>query len=942
MPALKLEQFGGMLPAWDPHLLPAGQAANSSNGYLFSGNLQGWRTPTLLRNLTNSAAKFIYRIPTTSSTTATAYAVFLANPANGFSVTVGEGIYKFVITVVNAYDVLIGANAATTASNLLAALTGDNGTYVNRGTVYGNGTSVNSAIGLTGNGTGVANIGGTNYSYLQVVAPDVGAAYNTTPVAYNGVEINWLFNLLSLANTTSTFQGGTNPTFNSSITGPATWLEFLDQDTNVVKSQVVEDTFGRYYFASPSLPPQYNTTPRIVAGKPPFLLGVPAPGCAPNVTVTGGGNSATLPSIVSDNNVDLFQPNTLYLVPITPAGAMQLQDVQFVSPVALACTNYAGLHYAAVVYQDANPNGGVPTTPGTLLGSGIIETGLTTGVNGISPFLNPVPLLAKTPYWIGIMTDTLFDIFEGPNTSTTFIYPNAFSAGPTPVINPGLGTPNSIDFQMWADLSTDDVLEDRAYLYTWISAYGEEGPPSPPTSVTGWSNGVWSIGIYGPPIDDLGVNRNLAILRLYRTVSGQSGSTVYFFVADVSLGSTDPDAINAVIKDALTCQPPTSTYTDVVLDNVIALNLQLPSTNWFAPPENLAGIINLPNGMVAAFKANEIWFCEPYSPHAWPPGYVVATDFSIVGLGMTNGAIVACTAANAYVLNGNAPASMSLVKCAPPDPCLSRGSIVSTDQGVFYMSPNGLALVTNANTSTNTTELWITREKWTQLTPQKYARAIPLVGCYFCFGTTFNGDNSVAQEGFVIQLQQDNTSFTIWPQPGGHRVGFNELSSPLSFNIDNVVIDPWTGIGMLVQNGQVYYYDFTNPAPVMTPYTWQSKIYQQNTKKNYSAMRMFFTVPTGTPAFGTRNTAVASDPSWNTLGPNQYAIIKTFCDIGTDANGVPNGSMICVDAREVQDNGELLRIVSGFKCEQWQWQINGRVVVSNLQVATSAKELGNV
>ena len=944
MPALKLEQFGGMLPAWDAHLLPAGQAANSQNGYLFSGALQGWRQPTLLRQLNNSAAKFVYRIPQTTATTATAYAVFVANASNGDTVTVGDEVYRFVSALSQAYDVLIGASAATTAGNLLAALTGDNGTYVNQGIAYGTGTVANYDIALTGNNTNQAAINSVIYWYVQVVAPDTGAGFNNIPVASSGPHIVWLKDLLSLSDVTSNFYGGTNPTFNSTITGPSTWLEFLDQDTNVVKSQVVDDTFGRFYFGSPSLPPQYNTTPRIVAGKPPFLLGVPPPGCAPSVAVAGGGDSATLPpnNINSDNNIDLAQPNTLYLVPITPAGAMQLNDVQFVSPVALPTTPYPSVNYAAVVYEDANPDGGVPTVPSQLLGSGVVQTGLTTGVNGLSPFLNPVPLLANTPYWIGILTDTQIDVFEGPGSSTTFSYPNAFSAGPTPEINPGLGAGGGIDFQMWGDLLTDDVLEDRAYVYTWVSAYGEESSPSPPTSVTGWSNGTWTIGLFSPPSTDLGIEHNLAILRLYRTVSGQSGSTVYYFVADISLGSTDPDAQQAVISDPLTCLAPAQTYTDVVLDNVVVLNLQMPSTNYFPPPENLEGIINLPNGMVAGFKANEIWFCEPYFPHAWPPGYVIATDFAIVGLGMTLGAVVACTSANSYVINGNAPSTMSMVKCAPPDPCLSRASIVSTDTGVFYMSPNGLILVTNSGVSTNTTELWITREKWTQLTPQKYGRAIPLVGCYFCFGSTFSTDLSTAQEGFVIQLQQDNTSFTIWPQPGGHRVGFNDLTSPLGYNIDNVIIDPWTGIGMLVMNGQVYYYDFTNVAPTMTPYTWLSKVYQQNTKKNYSAMKLFFMVPTGTPIFGTRNTAVATDPSWNTLGPNQYAIIKTFCDIGVDADGNPNGSMVCVDAREVQQSGELLRIVSGFKCEQWQWQIEGRVVISNLQVATSVKELGNV
>ena len=43
--SFKLQQFGGMLPAWDDHLIPDGQASSSLNGYLFSGRLQGWREP---------------------------------------------------------------------------------------------------------------------------------------------------------------------------------------------------------------------------------------------------------------------------------------------------------------------------------------------------------------------------------------------------------------------------------------------------------------------------------------------------------------------------------------------------------------------------------------------------------------------------------------------------------------------------------------------------------------------------------------------------------------------------------------------------------------------------------------------------------------------------------------------------------------------------------
>src|SRR6266576_2152309 len=63
MTAIKLDKFGGGLPAWDDRLLPDGQASLALNTYLFSGNLIGWRQPKLLYQLKDSAAKYVYRLP---------------------------------------------------------------------------------------------------------------------------------------------------------------------------------------------------------------------------------------------------------------------------------------------------------------------------------------------------------------------------------------------------------------------------------------------------------------------------------------------------------------------------------------------------------------------------------------------------------------------------------------------------------------------------------------------------------------------------------------------------------------------------------------------------------------------------------------------------------------------------------------------------------------
>lgn len=1037
MPALKLEQFGGQLPAWDEHLLPVGQAAESTNTYLFSGALEGWREPALLRPLTNPNAKFAYRIPVISESQANAYLVMVANVQEGDTVTVSDITYTFTATVKNANDVLLATNPTGSLINLLHALTYDFGEGTNVGVEYGVGTLANSDVlsyspdkvpqpGLPSPQVGFVAIGETIYPYLEIGSVDFGAAFNSIGVSEstNNARSTWLADLLSLNDRATTYTGGTNASFVNDITGDATWLEFLDQDTNVVKSQVVDDFYNRYYFASPNQIPEYNTYNRIKTGKPAWKLGVPPPGCAPVVGVTAGGNTAQYGN-TSTNSTGAgvaLNGNSIYLIPFTPNSTMQLSDVTIsgdlpVSPgpyqgfeplAGFRPINYFGYLPAGVTTGPqsngdyisliatpgkygagsnnssitVNPDGslgsydGTPFwtgilysdnngAPGDLIASGEFITGMNygPGVENTAPFVNAPTVTGGQKYWIGIIAANPMTVPAVTTGANALYLSNTFANGP-PAIMPAIGSFETVAAIsiIASTTSSTDVVEARSYVYTYVTAYNEEGPPSPPTLANGWSNGNWNVQVFSPPPRDMGIDRNIAVARLYRTVVGVSGSTVFFWVADLSLNSQDPDAqafyannpptaalfsggVQSTLSEGI--QPYSGSYADNNPDNLVALTNQLASTNWFPPPENLEALITMPNGMMAGFKDNEIWFCEPYLPHAWPPGYVLTTDFPIVGLGLAGPALVAATGANAYVSNGVSPGNMTLIKSSQPEPCISKASVLSGDNVCTYMSPNGLIQVGQIGQVINVTDLWVTREKWQQKTPQKFPRAIMLASCYFCYGSTspatvVPADNSEAQQGFTIELDQDNASFTIWPQPGGHRLGYNDLTAPRAVNIDNILTDPWTGIGMTIQGGSLYYFNFADPEPTIQVYDWKSKVYQQNTKKSYAAMKVFFTVPPGTPSNLTvpRVEAEPTDPVWDALSSTQYAIIKTYADPATEDQ--PTGEMVLVDVREIRKSGELLRLPSGFKAETWQWEIIGRVKISNVQIATSAKELANV
>jgi hypothetical protein len=940
MGAKKLDQFGGMLPAWDPTLTPDGQAVNASNAYVFSGALDGWRTPSLLRQLTNGSSKFAYRIPLNTQSVAGAFLAFIASPNPGDTVTVGEYTYTWLNSISSSttgYYVLIGNNTIAAATNLLAAVTADNGTFVSQGTLYGQGVTPNPMVAALSNRTNVQNqviLTNPICTMLSLFAYDYGAAYNSVQVSETTgrARTSWLFNQSSLANTTTTFTGGANNSTNTSILAPSLYLEFTDPDTNVVKSQVAEDQYNRFYFASPSQPPQYNTQQRIANGQAAFLLGVPPPTAAPTVSVTGGGTSGTLgPTTTNGGNVSVGA-NTVYLLPVVPGGSFLLNDVSWIP----ADTN-ATIKWQAVVYEDANTTGNTPTFPGILCNESPVFIGTTAGTTSVGAFTNPCTTIPNTVYWIGIFVDTTVNVQQGDNTGSSSAFPAAFSNGPPPLA--GLTVPGQLDLAMWTDLTSSAVQEARAYIYTYISAYGEEGPPSPFTLVNGWANGVWNIGLTAPPPQDLGALRNMAVMRIYRAVTSTSNTTSYFQVVDIAIpGLTDGDAVSYVGQDGAIAA--TLIYNDILSDIQVAQNIQLISTNFFPPPTTLQGILNLPNGGIAGFRKNEVWFCEPYLPHAWPFGYMQTVDFPIVGIGLTTGAVIACTTANPFMLQFINPAQISVFKCSAPAPCLSRGGIVSLDQGVVFPSPNGLIQIPNTGQMQNLTETWIKREDWDALTPSENIRAVFLAGLYFAWGTTNGADVSVAQQGFNLELNTDIASFGVWPQPGGHRIGFMPMTSPVG-NIDNVFNDPWSGQTILISGGNEYFYDFTNPNPIIQPYDFLSKKYREVSRKNYSAIRVYFTTHSTSPATNnpSRNEAASFDPSWNTLQPQQLGIVKFWVDVN---NGQQDGSMQIAMARELVKNGQLMRIPDGFKAESWQIEVLARVKINNIQLATSVQELGEV
>lgn len=445
--------------------------------------------------------------------------------------------------------------------------------------------------------------------------------------------------------------------------------------------------------------------------------------------------------------------------------------------------------------------------------------------------------------------------------------------------------------------------QSRAYVVTWVSAFGEEGPPSSPVVDTGKVDATWTVTLPTAGVGDI-ADYNLSKARIYRTVT--VGSTAsYFYVTEVTIG--------------------TVSYADSALDATVSANEILPSTDWSPPPSDLQGFVAMPNGMIAGWRNNELWFCEPFRPHAWPAAYTNVVEYPIVGLGVINQTLVVCTAGYPMVATGINPSAISLSKLAAFEPCMSRGSIVSAPEGVYYASPNGLVLVANGVAGL-VTEGLIHKDEWNRLSAVATLRATRLANAYYAYGTARVGfaQPDAFQEDMVQQDDFSGSYSGILIDPTNQRVAFNTLSSedPTA----NVFNDAWSGEVLLIRDDVLYRIDIVDETYTRDVVLWRSKIFQPQDKKNFQALRIYFEVPVWAPTLNnTRNTS-----SPQTLAEDQYGLVRVYAD----------GRLVMT--RELRTSGELMRLPSGFKADFWQVELEHRVKIFSFQMATSVKELMKV
>lgn len=531
----------------------------------------------------------------------------------------------------------------------------------------------------------------------------------------------------------------------------------------------------------------------------------------------------------------------------------------------------------------------------------------------IENFFTSTWLELPDPYMTTIRNPTVGDTFN-----RYYFFPSDnYQAGanpawpftsPGPVYNPLaqilanapwllLGIPNPPTAPTVTAPNVTSTKESRSYLYTYVSAYEEEGPPSPPTVNNGDTVGSWTITIPGI-LPAATTGRNLATMRLYRTVTDSSGNATYFQVTEVPISAS------------------VVTIHDAAIDSAITANNELSTVSYTPPPSTLQGVVMMANGIAAGFTNDRtVWFSAAYLPHAWPASYAITVDYPIIGLTPNGSSLNIITAGQPFIATGTTPDTMTVGKVTANEPCIARGSIVASGEGAYYVSTNGIQLLNSTGTTNVTAEVF-EREFLATLTPQNWcAGKYDLV--YIAMIKGIFPEFPLITNQVVIDHSESNTVFTYGCTTTQTVNIYNDELTGQSFDVA-------LNVGGL--NGVVRQWNppDTTELTGLRKYSWRSKKFRFTEPQQFKAFEVLFNIPPLVDiTLGVRNTA--QPQVFNQTA--QYLIVNVYAD----------GNFILV--REVQVSGETLLITNGFKATLWEFEFVGQVEVTFFKAASSVKEL---
>lgn len=405
-----------------------------------------------------------------------------------------------------------------------------------------------------------------------------------------------------------------------------------------------------------------------------------------------------------------------------------------------------------------------------------------------------------------------------------------------------------------------EYKEFRAYAISYTNQYKEESGLSYPTLIDVVEG--QKVAHTLTRLADSAGYCPISFINLYRTANGANG-TDYQLVESIPCTS------------ALTY-----TYTDEKKGD--ELGLVCPTTGYEAPPQNIIGLCQIGNGILAGFEGSSLYFMEPYLPYAHRPQYIKPLPYKIISICPTDEGLYVTTTAFPYLITGVTPDAMGDRRVLQVQAGVSKGSICAIGLSVAYASHDGIVMLRGIETSLEYSSQFFTRETWRDL----YANKLSVMRM-----NAHDGNILVWFEdgtpGFLLRTDESSPSRTKLSEPI-----FAAFQYPVG---DSLYVS--SGSGM---------FEFKGGAGTK-PWEWHGKDFILPMPINFGCIQF---IGSGEITYTTYADGVATWTETVTL------------------NGI---------------DSQTFRLPGGYKCSRWSIEIHGvkDSMVSELTLATSPLELKN-
>lgn len=495
-------------------------------------------------------------------------------------------------------------------------------------------------------------------------------------------------------------QGGLSPlnqglpykTFSQTVKGIYTedGINFFTwpEEVFAVKSPVVDDVYSRVYFTKTLNPGLYvaRYDQATASGGPPpasYLAGVPVPTAPPVLSVLELNTLRDYPSF-SLTFRTYWSVNGVNYGPFGQQVATEVSPLrQWTVPVASA--------------PGGTPDGASPVVEITL-------TDLTTG--------DVVFTLAK---------DTSGNVLAASDALPGGLELQATFSGN--MVAGGTATASL----RWG------VMETRAYTYTVVNQFAEEGGPAPASTVNvTYLQDVQAVCT----VPDMTGYVPMTNLQLYRTF----GASANYLKIDTTVTGTSGNTIT--VRD--------STWKGSDAEDL------LYTLQFIPPPQALNGLAYIGNGFFAGSVKNTVYFSEPYRPHAWP--YNISFPHNVRGVQPLPSGCLVTTSGGTYLVQGVHPSAMVQNRIPVPQAGISQRSMAQIGGVVAFASNDGIVTSDGTQATLDISQQLWRRQDW------RNAYGDVLNDMIFGYHDGFLVGLSTTQaKGFLVKLDEQPGTLTQLP-----------------------------------------------------------------------------------------------------------------------------------------------------------------------------------